>query len=347
LIKIESQQTEPLCPVFGECGGCLYQNITYSEELKIKENSLRSLFQLELKSTHHLIEPIVASPKPYYYRNRLDLRLLRTKSKDVFIGFSSLKNRIIPIESCPIAEDAINRFIPELKKQATAKLPQEKYRNANLVIRTGEDGRVFWGGIGKGSLQMKEEDFLFTTINNQPIYYSLETFFQANLSILPLLIEKITALDIWNQDTTFFDLYGGVGFFGIAVSKHVKKVYTIEECPGSIRLARYNQSKNNLPNFEIIAGRVEKHLPDLLSAAGGGLVAMVDPPRGGLSEESAKMLSAIKQFQHFLYLSCSPETLTRDLKIFLAAGWKIQRVIPFDFFPRTKHLETLVLLAPV
>jgi 23S rRNA (uracil1939-C5)-methyltransferase len=47
-----------------------------------------------------------------------------------------------------------------------------------------------------------------------------------------------------------------------------------------------------------------------------------------------------------LYLSCHPESLMRDLKIFIQADWEICKVIPFDFFPKTQHIETLVLLKP-
>jgi tRNA/tmRNA/rRNA uracil-C5-methylase (TrmA/RlmC/RlmD family) len=58
------------------------------------------------------------------------------------------------------------------------------------------------------------------------------------------------------------------------------------------------------------------------------------------------MLVGLKQLGCILYLSCNPESLARDLQVFARNGWDVQRVIPFDFFPKTKHLETLVLLSP-
>ena len=73
-------------------------------------------------------------------------------------------------------------------------------------------------------------------------------------------------------------------------------------------------------------------------------VAMIDPPRNGLSDAVARQLAQARVFGALLYLSCHPDSLIRDLRIFVEAGWQIGRVIPFDFFPQTQHVETLVQL---
>ena len=181
----------PLCPIFGQCGGCQYQDIPYREELRIKEEYLQHTL---LKSTTiplSLFEPIEASPKEYYYRNRLDLKIIRTKNKQIQMGFSPESGkRLIPSNTCFIARKEISDFLPELLQQASEKLTN-KYRQANLVIRTGDDGRIFWGGIGRRSLELGEEDYLWTEIKGRKIFYSLDTFFQANLSILPKLFKRL------------------------------------------------------------------------------------------------------------------------------------------------------------
>ena len=180
------QKITPQCPVFGQCGGCLYQDIPYEEELRIKETNLKTLLQSRLNIADELFEPITASPRDYHYRNRLDLKLVCTKEQGVLIGFSSEgRNNIIPIEACPIAQQEISAYLPKVKREAINRLTP-KYKMANLVVKTGEDGRVAWGGIGRRSLQMKEEDYLWTEIAGKKIFYSLDTFFQAIRSILPL-----------------------------------------------------------------------------------------------------------------------------------------------------------------
>ncbi len=338
--------TQPLCPVFGHCGGCQYQDLPYSQELELKEQRLKNLFLKAFNCSEDIFDPIVPSPRDYYYRNHLDLSLLRLKTKDLCLGFySANRRRLIPVEACPIALSAISDFLPRLKQQALLKLP-EQYRNANLVIKTGDDGKVFWGGIGRHSLRMKEQDYLWTQVHGKKIFYSLNSFFQANLSILPLLITKIKQLNILSKQTIFFDLYGGVGFMGVCLYELVKNVILIEENIHSIKLARFNVHYHQMPNFEIIHGKVEEKFPVYFDLANNGSqVAMIDPPRCGLSAETLRILSSSDKFLNsLLYLSCNPDSLLKDLFVLRQSGWKISKICPFDFFPKTKHIETLVIL---
>lgn len=340
-------KVEPLCPVFGECGGCLYQNISYEDELKVKEQQLKDLLGQSIDISEIIYDSIIPSPRPYHYRNRLDLKLRRTKNREIFIGFSPVgKNGVVPVEACFIADRNISGFIPGLKKQAVERLT-EKYRDANLVVRTGDEGKVLWGGIGRRSCQLPEKDYLWTEISGRRIFYSLDTFFQANLSILSKFFDVVRAFPCWASRPVLYDLYGGVGLFGIGLNDLVKKIVLVEENKASLRIARYNVEFNRLNHFEMIAGTVENELPGLIkSEVGERAVAMVDPPRAGLSASACQMLADLKRLDYILYLSCNPESLARDLRVFVRNGWEIQRIIPFDFFPKTRHLETLVLLIP-
>jgi tRNA/tmRNA/rRNA uracil-C5-methylase (TrmA/RlmC/RlmD family) len=340
------EKVKPLCPVFGECGGCLYQDIPYARELELKEKKLKLLLSDSIKCEDGIFEPIVASPKPYRYRNRLDLKLQRTKGREIYIGFTPKDRRhgVVPIEDCPIAQDEIAQFIPTLKREAIEKLPNT-YRLANLVVRTGDDQRVLWGGIGRRSLELQEEDYLWTEIQGRKIFYSLDTFFQTNLAILPRLFERLRTLDFWNPETCFYDCYGGVGLFGIGLIDKVKKVILVEESAASLKLAKYNVRYHHLQNFEIVPGKVEDGLAGLVELEQGlSSVALIDPPRAGLSKKAINLLTGTKKLNYILYLSCNMEALARDLSAFDKTGWQVNRVMPFDFFPKTKHVETLVLL---
>jgi 23S rRNA (uracil1939-C5)-methyltransferase len=338
---------EPLCTVFGTCGGCAYQHLPYEEELKLKEKALREQLALAGDLPDALFDPITPSPEPYYYRNRLDLTL-RRKRNGFIMGYTHpTKQFMIPVEACPIARKEISDFLPTLRDEAIRKFPDD-YKIANLVVRTGADGRVVWGGIGRHSCVLKEENYFWTEIEGRKIFYSLDTFFQANLSILPALMRKIREFVSFDKNTVFFDLYSGVGLFGIFFAPEVKKVWMIETGAESVKLARFNAAYYGYQHLEIREAHVEKELPALLEAMSGPerKIAMIDPPRRGLSSEVAQSLAAQKQLEGLLYLSCSPESLARDLAIFQKAGWQIKKIAPFDFFPRTVHLETLVLLEP-
>lgn len=342
----------PLCPVFGTCGGCAYQDLPYEAELRVKENNLRQLLKNSLGIADEIVERITPSPKEYHYRQRLDIALRRSKGQ-VLMGFHSpLIKRMVPIDSCPIALPQVSNFIPQLREEAIRKFPAD-YRTANLVVRSGDDGRVLWGGIGRRSLELKPADYLWTEIEGRRIFYSLETFFQANLSILPEFIRQLRVLANLDRETLFLDLYAGVGLFGLCLSDQAGRVVMVEDNPGSVNLAKYNIAYHQLKNAEIRLGRVEEELPRLgeenirgqvLKPVPKKVVAMIDPPRGGLSAQVAEALSSTRTIDSLFYLSCHPDSLVRDLAIFLKKGWRIEKLLPFDFFPRTQHVETLALL---
>jgi tRNA/tmRNA/rRNA uracil-C5-methylase (TrmA/RlmC/RlmD family) len=100
-----------------------------------------------------------------------------------------------------------------------------------------------------------------------------------------------------------------------------------------------------LGNVEAHEGRVEDVLPGMLDQAlGDDNIVMVDPPRAGLSEDAIALLNRLSHARHLIYLSCDPSSLALNLKGLVAGGWMVDKVRSFDFFPRTRHLETLVIL---
>jgi len=240
---------KPRCSYFGVCGGCAYQDLPYETELALKERELRALFKEYLETPEDLFEPIVASPKPYHYRHRLDLKIFRTKSKDIFMGFTQRDSRrVIPVESCAIAMKSISDYLPRLKRAASLCLP-DHYREASLVIRTGEDGEVLWGGIGRGSLKLEEAQYFWARLDGKKIYFSMDTFFQANLSILPLLMNRLRSLSFWNSNKVLLDLYGGVGVFAVSLADKIKQVILVEENIHSLKCARYNKKVHHIHNL--------------------------------------------------------------------------------------------------
>lgn len=344
---IPYEAVRPRCPVFGKCGGCAYQDRLYRDELILKEERLQAYLNDHCGIHRDLFKAIVPSPAEYQSRSRLDLSLKKNKAGDISLGFMPREGKsLVSVTECPIAREEISAFIPELKRRAEEKLPPD-YRTANLVVKTDDTGRMLWGGIGRHSLRLEPKDYLWTEIEGRRVFYSLETFFQANLSILPALIREVRELSRMDRETIFLDLYAGVGLFGIVFAPEVKKTVMIEECPGSVQLARYNAAWHGDLTAEVLEGKVERALPFVLAREPERkMTAVIDPPRQGLSEAALECLAGAKSLSALLYLSCYPESLARDLQGFLGKGWRVMRVVPFDFFPKTHHIETLVLLRP-
>ncbi len=338
-----STKVTPLCPLFGTCGGCQYQDVSYEEELVRKEAILKDLLMKEVGLAADVFEPISSSPEFYHYRHRLDLTLRKRNNGERQMGFMLPgTQRLQEVTVCPIARKEINDFLPTLREEAVRKLPED-YKTANLVVRVGDEGKVFWGGIGRRSLRMKEEDYLWTVVKGRKIFFALDTFFQANLSILERIVGKIEGLIGWRNDTVFLDLYSGVGLFGIALADRAAEVIMIESVSDSVKLAHYNVRYHDLKQVKILEGQVETQLPEVLhELIGKPCVALIDPPRAGLAPSAIETLGSAKDLQSLFYLSCSPESLARDLKHLARVGWQVQKIMPFDFFPRTRHLETLV-----
>ncbi len=332
---------EPRCPVFKACGGCAYQDRSYPDELALKEREVTALLTERAGLRPDAFDSIVASPSDYGYRHRLDLTFKRTKNGPV-MGFSTQDRfHVLEIGSCPIAREEVSSFIPRLRREAEAKIPPE-YRTASLVVKTGDDGRVRWGGIGRRSLELEPEDYLWTEILGRRVHYSLDTFFQSNLGILPLVFGRLDALVDWDSVHLLGDLYGGVGLFSVVLAPRVRRVVLVESYGPSVRVARHNFEASGIWNGEIREGRVEDRVAELDLLTEGKKVYIVDPPRAGLG--LALEALARSRADVLLYLSCNPESLAEDLRALLDAGWRAERVIPFDFFPRTRHVETLVKL---
>ncbi len=335
----------PECPVYGQCGGCQYQHLPYADELALKEANVRVLLQAQMPLEEAVFQPVFPSPKTFHYRSRLDLKLTQRRNGAVHVGFSPAgRGPVIEIDTCPIAMKAIADFIPRLREEAAAKIPKD-YRMANLTVRCGDAGQVRWGGIGRKSLMLEARDYFYTDILGRRIAYALDTFFQANLSILPGLVNFLREQDIWSKEALFLDLYGGVGLFGLCFNDLVSGVINIEENIHAVRLARFNTAANGLGNVVVQEGRVEALLPAILAEAKtDGNVVMVDPPRAGLSAEALALLKSVGRTRYLVYLSCDPSSLALNLRELAAGGWQVKLVRPFDFFPRTRHLETLVIL---
>lgn len=336
---------KPMCPVFGQCGGCEYQDISYHSELQKKEQILAEKMIKELKIDQTLIQSIIPSPQEYHYRHRLDLGLRKLKSGEVLIGFVNPETRkMIEVQECSIARKEVSDYIPRLREEALKILPPD-YRRANLTVKTGDDSRVLWGGIGRKSHQLQEKDYLWTEIEGTRIHYSLDHFFQINHSILPGLFKILKQEICWDHHTVFLDLYGGAGLFSMILAPYVKKVLLIEESAASIKMANYNAKYLGYEHFEIVQASVENCLFELLGKyQTETCIAMVDPPRRGLAPTARSTLKEVQNLKQLIYLSCNPESLIEDLKDLTSVAWRIQKIFPIDFFPKTKHLEVLVFL---
>ena len=171
---------------------------------------------------------------------------------------------------------------------------------------------------------------------------SANSFYQVN----PMQTEKLYNLAIekarLTNDDILCDLYCGIGTIGIIASKKVKKVYGIEIVKEAIEDAKENARINNIDNIEFINGDVESAFEQLLKNKINPNAVIVDPPRKGLDEKTIENMCKLK-LKKFIYISCNPSTLMRDLQK-LQATYNICTITPVDNFCYSSHIECITVM---
>ncbi len=143
---------------------------------------------------------------------------------------------------------------------------------------------------------------------------------------------------------TVYDLYCGIGTIGLAAARHALTVWGVEVSEESVACAIENAGLNQVSNAAFFAGEVGNSLEDLAERAGKPDVAIVDPPRAGLTPKVLRRLARLEA-PKIVYVSCNPTTLAGNVKELEAEwGYRLERIRPVDMFPHTPHIESVALL---
>jgi tRNA/tmRNA/rRNA uracil-C5-methylase (TrmA/RlmC/RlmD family) len=311
LLRVEKSSPErvaPECRYFGACGGCQYQHIAYATQLRLKHKQISDLFEHVGKIPADKIAPVIPSPQPYGYRNRIMIRSQwNGPAKKLVIGFIRADNNFVEdIEECKIAEPAISEQIKHVRANPPPK-----------------------GGI-KIVLRIPPENW-----DVPP-----DSFFQNNFFLLPKLVETVRGFLRDGGARRLVDLYCGVGFFGIELADLVESFVGVEYDRLAIKSAQKNMVSRKISNGEFISATVEEILPELLKKFSPEKTSVIlDPPRKGCLPETLRLLRETRPSQ-IIYVSCHPATMARDLNILCTDGvFELARVQPLDMFPQTQHVE--------
>ena len=171
---------------------------------------------------------------------------------------------------------------------------------------------------------------------------SVPSFMQINDKVRDLIYSRVGKIIEESKIPNVIDAYSGVGIMSNIFAKHAKKVYAVEIVEEAVKdgiaLASAN---NNAEKIQFICGDCARELPPLIASLDKSIVVL-DPPRKGCD---VRVLDSILQAKptKIIYVSCNPATLARDVKRLLG-NYSIESVTPYDMFPHTKHIETLVCL---
>lgn len=328
VIEPSSDRVEPRCPLFGECGGCQLQHMSYPAQLLAKEAIVRE----QLRRIGHLddavVRPIVGAADPWAYRNHLRFS---TGKKFGDVGFISRRGRgLLKVESCPIADPWVNDLLPRLQGNAAGLHQVQVRHNAatgEFLINPG----IAALPVASGQKRYREE------LGGHRFEVSAAAFFQVNSAQAEEMV-RLVGEALPARGHTLVDAFAGVGTFAVIFADRFERVIAIEESHSAARDTETNVA--GTPNVDIRPGKVEDVLP-LLDARPDAII--LDPPRPGCAPP---VLAAIAEFRPgtVVYVSCNPATLARDLRILVDSGYSLDAVTPLDMFPQTGHIECVARL---
>ena len=140
-----------------------------------------------------------------------------------------------------------------------------------------------------------------------------------------------------------WDLYCGIGTIGLFCAKSAKAIVGIECVPQAVENAKRNAEINGAANAKYYCGTAEKTAERAVRENDRPDVVFLDPPRKGCDESLLDTVAEVAP-NKIVYISCKPSTLARDIKYLFTKGYTPEKITPVDMFPRTPHVETIVLL---
>lgn len=378
-------RVEPDCPYYGQCGGCQFRHIRYEEELEVKrervEDALSRLggVHLPVSAIHGALEreryrnkvqlPVSPSGLGYYRGGshevidigdcllqpladtlcmgavRRWMERFRVPAYDERTGEGLIRhlylrtNQAGEVLCCVVANGRDLPHAEVLAEELRGAVPglaglvlSVNTKKTNVIL--GGEYRTLWG-----------RDYLEETLCGRVFRLSIPSFFQINRAQTEVLYRRVLEFANLTGTETVVDLYCGIGTISLALAERAGTVIGVEAVPQAVENARENARRNGLSDkarFECgdaaqLAVRLEREgiRPDVI---------VVDPPRKGLApgviETVARMAPA-----RIVYVSCDPATLARDAGRFAGAGFAACRAEAVDLFPRTKHVETVVLMS--
>lgn len=376
-------RAEPFCRVFGDCGGCQVQHLAYPAQLAWKREVVRNALA-RIGGLSGAVGETIGMTDPRAYRNKMALVVDHTSARAQLGFYRQRSHDVVPIDTCPVVTpqlDATLRRIEALRASGPVKgmLADARHIVARSARATGQvvvsvtTERQSGGAAQAAELLMEDTPSIVGVTNSFDLSsanaiagrkhrllrgtreieeeiggvhfrVSAGSFFQINAEMVGRIFDFLAQR--LGEPGALVDLYCGIGTFALFFAKRGWNVVGVEENERAVAEAVANARRNGLESrAAFVAARVEGALgtPPLRSALRNAPTVFLDPPRKGCDEATLAAIARAR-VPALWYLSCDAPTLARDLKFLAAKGYRLEIVQPFDMFPQTGHVETLVRL---
>lgn len=197
--------------------------------------------------------------------------------------------------------------------------------------------------LGEEFITLYGETFIEDEILGKKFKINAPSFYQVNREVCEKLYSKAAEYADLKAGETLIDLYCGIGTVGLCIAGGENKLIGVEIVPQAIEIAKENAKLNSAHNCEFICADAAQATQILKEKSIKADCVIVDPPRKGCDEQTINNIVAFNP-SRVVYISCNPATLARDLVLFENLGFKAERATAADMFPRTAHVETVVLM---
>lgn len=263
-----------------------------------------------------------------------------TSGKGMLRHIVMRKNRVGEILLCLVVAEKNRILLKKLADELYAKF--DNIVGIHINVNKQRDNVIF----GDYTFRICGEETLSDTLCGKIFEISPRAFYQVNAEMAEKLYLKARELASPKPEgSIILDLYCGAGTIGLCVAGEKDKLCGVEIIDAAIENAKKNADKNGRSeeNTLFVCGDASVGVEECRKKFGNPEIIIVDPPRKGLEKAVIDTVVSANP-EKIVYISCDPATLARDCAIFAESGYTTNEATPFDLFPRTGHVESIVCL---
>jgi len=369
LVKPSPLRVDPVCPLFGKCGGCTLQHMSYSGQLEWKQRILEETLRRIGKLDGVPFEAPLACAKPFNYRARARFHVDGARA-GFFEGGS---HRVVDMESCPLLEPLVNETFVDFKRHVLSLKARPVIHSFEVGVSEADgktvvsvlaapSGGFDWATVLKPVSLLKgfelwvQKDrtrkgrFVRAEGGTGLVYEAggvrfsapISVFSQVNLGQNGVMVEKAASYAALTGKKRVLDMYCGAGNLSLPMAGRASSVIGVESSSQAVRAERGNAARAFIENAGFHEGDAVEWLKQNLKELerDGVDVLILDPPRGG-EPEIEEAVSGLRPGK-IVYVSCSPPTLARDIRKLAGLGYEVSNAVLVDMFPQTYHIESIL-----
>ena len=318
-----------------------WQVIDYKYEVELKRRMFEKIWQEQvgLIPEFSFVKQLASCSLDegwWYYRNTMEFNVMDGEEGLQLALLFRGRQKLMSIKESKLVYPVINKTVWQVLEDLKAKkIRADKIKQ--IIVRANRKDEVMAGvySFDNKLIYSTGPEFLEEKIGGLKFRFGLNYFWQPNITLFE---QALMTIKKYVQNESVIDMYSGVGVIGLSLASSAKEVWLIEKSKDATKQAQENMALNNIKNAAALSLLAEEALKYITPDK----TVVFDPPRSGLDNKIIGKILQVKP-KKIIYLSCKPYTQCLDIKNLLD-DYKISHTSLYNFFPRTPHLESLIVL---